>query len=362
MFRLFFHLSDNRVLPVPLPPLQTHTLGRGEDNTIRLDHVTVSRHHARLSPGPGGAWVLEDLSSSNGVRVNGVRLARAELREGDEVSFGDVAAVYRATAPVERAQIIVDDHAGDPAPGRTFAARYRLQTALGETPEHTAYRAVDLGHLDRPVALKIFRPGVIDAAGGFGAVAARFAAIRAAPAHPNVAVLLDFARWRGKECYLVAEWVEGYPLLDVLRRKRALTVSEALLLARQAAAATTHARAHRLPPPDLGPAAVAVAFDKPLVRLDAWKKLLAKPVSRWPAFTVKVTPRLGLPEAGYPFGALLRGMLGAPPEPEPHTVPGLGERGNETLARGLATLGEAFGGDAAFVEMLARVADPRAHG
>ena len=366
MFRLVFHLSGNLDHPVPLPETSALTLGRGDDVSIRLEHATISRQHARLNPAPDGAWSIEDLQSRNGIRLNGVPLPRPQpLAAGDRVIFGDLEATFRAAPPEERAADAARDAESDPAVGCTFAARYRLRALHTETAESVGYRAADLALDPRPVAVHVFRPGIVEAAGGFEAMKARYDAVRAAPAHPNLATPLDFALWRGT-AYLVSAWTDGYPLFDTLGRRGPLKVEEALLFAHQAAAVTTHARAHRLPSPDLGSPATCIFFDPPLAKPKVWPKLLHKPVGRWPAFTLKIMPRLAAPDPGYAFGTLLLELLGATPgttvpgaRPVPVHVPSLGERGNEVLARGLSSRGEAFGGDAAFVALLARAVDPR---
>ena len=49
---------------------------------------SVSRSHARLNAGPDG-WVLTDLGSTNGTRVNGWIVNRPQVvRPGDVVTFG----------------------------------------------------------------------------------------------------------------------------------------------------------------------------------------------------------------------------------------------------------------------------------
>lgn len=63
------------------------TVGRGPDNDIRIDAKFVSRHHGVLLAGPTQT-VVEDLHSTNGVLVNGRRVSRATLRDGDVVHFG----------------------------------------------------------------------------------------------------------------------------------------------------------------------------------------------------------------------------------------------------------------------------------
>lgn len=78
---------------VPLDPSRVVTIGRGEGCELRLAHPTVSLLHARVSPGPGGTRVVEDLGSTNGTYVNGIRLAPGEARTlgpGDVVQVGPV--------------------------------------------------------------------------------------------------------------------------------------------------------------------------------------------------------------------------------------------------------------------------------
>jgi hypothetical protein len=66
------------------------TIGRDSRCDLAIDHMTVSRIHARLERTPDG-WVLKDLSSTNGTRVNGWRVrGQVTVRAGDVVRFGDV--------------------------------------------------------------------------------------------------------------------------------------------------------------------------------------------------------------------------------------------------------------------------------
>lgn len=71
------------------------TIGRSRDCDCVLADATVSRHHALLREA-GASWLLADLGSTNGTRLNGWRLAEeVDVRAGDRVSFG--AARYRLT-------------------------------------------------------------------------------------------------------------------------------------------------------------------------------------------------------------------------------------------------------------------------
>lgn len=65
-------------------------LGRLPGCEITLDDPSVSRRHARIQHGGDGTWVIEDLGSTNGVKVNGVKTERANLHEGDEIQLGNV--------------------------------------------------------------------------------------------------------------------------------------------------------------------------------------------------------------------------------------------------------------------------------
>ncbi|MCL2627105.1 MAG: FHA domain-containing protein [Oscillospiraceae bacterium] len=61
------------------------SIGRGKECDIRLDHVSVSRLHARIAVKDGRVFLV-DASSKNGVMVNGKRVeGNVELNEKDQV-------------------------------------------------------------------------------------------------------------------------------------------------------------------------------------------------------------------------------------------------------------------------------------
>ncbi len=63
------------------------TIGRHPDSTIFLDDVTVSRRHAEIHRTPAG-YELVDAGSLNGTYVNGSRIDRLGLAEGDQLQVG----------------------------------------------------------------------------------------------------------------------------------------------------------------------------------------------------------------------------------------------------------------------------------
>jgi Inner membrane component of T3SS, cytoplasmic domain len=62
------------------------TFGRGEDNDIVIADPAVSRVHAELRQEADG-FVITDRGSSNGTRVNGVKVTTQHLRPGDEITI-----------------------------------------------------------------------------------------------------------------------------------------------------------------------------------------------------------------------------------------------------------------------------------
>jgi hypothetical protein len=78
-------------------------IGRAANCDMTVHEPTVSRRHAAVRR-EGGGWVILDLGSTNGMRVNGWRAERARLREGDEVRLG-------------RARLVVVGRGGRPVSG-----------------------------------------------------------------------------------------------------------------------------------------------------------------------------------------------------------------------------------------------------
>jgi hypothetical protein len=64
------------------------TMGRSRQCDVMVDDPNVSRTHAEVRP-RGGSWVLTDLGSTNGSRLNGRRIEGSEvLKPGDEIELG----------------------------------------------------------------------------------------------------------------------------------------------------------------------------------------------------------------------------------------------------------------------------------
>ena len=86
-------LPDDRRLTLGA---ETLVIGRSADNAIVFDDPNVSRRHAEISA-TGGGWVVKDLGSTNGTKVNGTIIAgERALRDGDIVSFASHSIRYEA--------------------------------------------------------------------------------------------------------------------------------------------------------------------------------------------------------------------------------------------------------------------------
>lgn len=64
------------------------TVGRNGACDVVLSDISVSRRHARLLF-RDGTWMIEDLDSTNGTKVNDVSVGRCQLWPGDHVALGD---------------------------------------------------------------------------------------------------------------------------------------------------------------------------------------------------------------------------------------------------------------------------------
>ena len=62
-------------------------IGRSRDCDITLDDPNVSRRHAELR-NEDGRWIVRDLGSTNGIKVNGRRMEDSILQPGDELQLG----------------------------------------------------------------------------------------------------------------------------------------------------------------------------------------------------------------------------------------------------------------------------------
>ena len=74
-----------------------YSLGRAADNDIVLSGAGVSRHHGILRR-EGESFLISDLSSHNGVFVNGLKIEETALKDKDQIRIGHYLIVYDEAA------------------------------------------------------------------------------------------------------------------------------------------------------------------------------------------------------------------------------------------------------------------------
>jgi len=90
--------SSDRQQPIPLQFPRgggdQFSIGRDASCDLAIADMTVSRRHAQLERTKDG-WLIADLESTNGTRVNGWRVrGKVPVRAGDVVSFGNLETVF----------------------------------------------------------------------------------------------------------------------------------------------------------------------------------------------------------------------------------------------------------------------------
>lgn len=84
----YLSLDDGK--RIPLNHFE-NTIGRAKGSDVCIDYSTMSRKHAALIRSGKGNWTLYDLSSKNGVLLNGEKIiGSAPVAEGDRIELGGI--------------------------------------------------------------------------------------------------------------------------------------------------------------------------------------------------------------------------------------------------------------------------------
>jgi pSer/pThr/pTyr-binding forkhead associated (FHA) protein len=149
MWKLTIEDDEGKRTPLPLAR-DEYTIGRAEENTVRLTERNISRSHALLRRS-GNQWLLIDCASANGSYVNGTRQVGEQLlAQGDVVQLGDYRLEFSdddgaartagsnvATLPGGGSAAVKPDRLVvviGPEPGEEFVIR-TAQVTIGRAPE-----------------------------------------------------------------------------------------------------------------------------------------------------------------------------------------------------------------------------------
>ena len=72
-------------------------IGRAQDCDLSVRDILLSRHHCAIEPF-GSYWVIADLGSKNGTWLNGHRITRHVLAEGEVLRMGKTLLCFRSGA------------------------------------------------------------------------------------------------------------------------------------------------------------------------------------------------------------------------------------------------------------------------
>ncbi|SLM48806.1 FHA domain containing protein [Nitrospira japonica] len=127
-----------------------YTIGRKTGNDLSIDDHTVSGHHARIVK-VQAVYFLEDLNSTNGSSVNGMRVDRHQLRDSDVITIGQHRIIFQepaapAAAPpspssfVDETMAISGGESGIPA--ASLSAKVVVTDGSTERPEYLLNKPV----------------------------------------------------------------------------------------------------------------------------------------------------------------------------------------------------------------------------
>ena len=146
------YLRDDDGATFPIRP-GLNTLGRA-DAAILVADPTVSRRHAQIGLEEGHLWI-EDLGSSNGTLVNGVRLnagQRKELEGGEKLQFGSKSLQLEIDRPDQL--------------GQGSALQSASETEVGEATALQETEAGEAAMLTEPVGVEAAAPAEDASAAG----------------------------------------------------------------------------------------------------------------------------------------------------------------------------------------------------
>ncbi len=81
-------------------------IGRGEDCDLMLSSPYVSRQHAEIICHPDRTYAIQD-TSKNGTTVNGQKITRCQLRDGDVIDIGPCSLTFHVSKSTDLSDTVL---------------------------------------------------------------------------------------------------------------------------------------------------------------------------------------------------------------------------------------------------------------
>ncbi len=151
MAKITFYIPDQQPAKYDLSDELEISIGRATDCSIMLDHGSVSGHHATIRQIGAGLHVLLDNNSTNGIYLEGERVAEAPLANGASFMIGSVPGEYEG-----------DDasmaHSPAPAHSQPAAPASSAPAAMANETHFTSVEATIASVSTRPAGFKDLSP------------------------------------------------------------------------------------------------------------------------------------------------------------------------------------------------------------
>ena len=169
------------------------------------------------------------------------------------------------------------------------SGRYRLARLVSDGPCGRLFQARDTGNQEL-VAVETFRPDLLAADPPLRERIRHRLETAAALIHPNVGKCLD-TELEASPPFVVSEWLNGWPLWDLLRRRGVFSAKDVLRLLDGIAEVIDFAAETKPGLLQLSPRKLFVVWPLADAAVEAQRERLAdQPVPTWPEFTLKINP------------------------------------------------------------------------
>ena len=134
MAKLLLGFNDETLSEYSLDQ-ETLTIGRRADNDIHIDNLAVSGHHAKILTILNDSFI-EDLGSTNGTFINGTKINKHALQDGEVITIGKHTLTYlndaagAGASQFENTVVLRPDAAG--MPSEQVHADKQLEESIGK--------------------------------------------------------------------------------------------------------------------------------------------------------------------------------------------------------------------------------------